>query len=113
MSELNKLPDFLTSLDRYIQHNEMILGKIVMKLEDSYKNVDENFSANIQVTHLTSINEMVSKFDEIESLKDGLISSLKDIYGLMQEQMKISAKSHENLYYNNLSLDLDQDNQRQ
>jgi hypothetical protein len=112
MSELSKLPDFLSSLDRYIQHSEMILGKIVMKLEDSYKNVDESFSLSLQANHPTNINEMVTKFDEIESLKDGLISSLKDVYGLMQEQMKISAKSHENLYYNNLSLELDQDIQR-
>jgi len=102
MTELAKLPDFLMSLDRYIQHNEMILGKAVMKLEDSYKHIDENISFQSGTNLTFSVSNVSSKFEEIEEIKENLISNLKDVYCLMQQQLKVTAQSHEHLYYNHI-----------
>lgn len=109
VNELGKLPDFLTSLDRYIQHNEMMLGKVIMRLEDAYKVVNESHVQHSGPNVTANIASFSSKFEEIEVTKDNLIETLKDVYGLMQQQIKVTSQSQEHLYYSNPATDLDID----
>lgn len=106
VNELGKLPDFLTSLDRYIQHTEMTLGKVVMRIEDSYKALDEIHFEQPNGALVATLSSFSNNFTEIESLKDHLIHSLRDMYSLMQQQIKVASKSHEHLYYNNTIADM-------
>lgn len=107
VNELSKIPDFLISLDRYIQQIEMILGKVVMRVEDSYKTIDEAQSgANSPNVNLVStLSSFGRNFDEIENLKDSLINSLREVYVLMQQQIKVTSQSHEHLYFNTAMID--------
>jgi ribosomal protein S20 len=109
ITELSKLPDFLTALDRYIQHTEMTLGKIVMKMEDSYKAIDDIKLDQPTANLVTSFSAVGSSFVEIEDLKEHLINSLKEFYGLMQQQVKLVTQSHEHLYSGNSPISFDND----
>lgn len=100
INELAKLPDFLTSLDKYIQHTEMSLGKVVLRIEDSYKAIEDIKIEQSNANVLNMLASFSNNFGEIEEIKERLIESFKEIYVLMQQQVKVTSQSHGHLYSN-------------
>ncbi len=62
--------------------------------------MDEIHFEQPNATLVTTFSSFSNNFTEIENLKEHLIQSLREMYGLMQQQIKVASKSHEHLYYN-------------
>lgn len=98
ISELAKIPDFFSSLERYVQHIDLTIGKILMKTDDSFKQIQNDLPKKIESKLPENINSIAHQFTSYEETKEIMINNLKEIYGSMVDQSKIVMHAQEQLY---------------
>lgn len=109
ISELSKVPDFFATLDRYVQHIDLTLGKVLLKTDDSFKSVQNVLPSKCESKISNNIVSLTEQFSTFDQAKDIMIDNMKEVYSSMINQSKVVINVQEQLYNSNQFVPRDDD----